>query len=93
VMYVNELIGKDTVNTLPPATIEACADHCDVANRLDTGLQEAYQLIESLKHADINISLDQVMDEVLKEGIDKFVQPFESLMSSLEDKIKQLSPV
>ena len=34
VMYVDELIGADTVNTLPPATIEACADHCDVASRV-----------------------------------------------------------
>lgn len=93
VMYVDELVGPDTVNTLPPVTIDACADHCDVASRIETGVQEAYQLIESLKDPDINIDINKVMDELLVEGIDKFVKPFESLMNSLESKVKQLSPV
>ncbi|MBE9198338.1 MULTISPECIES: transaldolase [unclassified Nodularia (in: cyanobacteria)] len=93
VMYVEELIGPDTVNTLPPATIAACADHCDVANRLETDVAEAYQLMESLKDPDINIDLNVVMEELLVEGIDKFVQPYESLMNSLENKVKLLSPV
>jgi transaldolase len=93
VMYVDQLIGKDTVNTLPPATIKACADHCNVSDRLETGTLEAYTLIESLKQPDINIDINMVMDELLAEGIDKFVQPFQSLMNSLEGKVKLLSPV
>jgi transaldolase len=93
VMYVNELIGPDTVNTLPPATIEACADHCDVANRLETNVQQAYNLMESLKDPDVNIDIDAVMEELIVEGIDKFVKPFQSLLNSLENKVKQLSPV
>jgi transaldolase len=94
VMYVDELIGKDTVNTLPIATIEACAEHCNPQHdRIETNVAEAYQLIESLKEPDININLDRIMDELLQEGIDKFVQPFDSLMQSLENKIKQLEPV
>ncbi|GAB1537550.1 transaldolase [Scytonema sp. NUACC21] len=93
VMYVDELIGFETVNTLPPATIEACADHCHVAPRVETGVEEAYQLIESLKDPDINIDINAVMDELLVEGIDKFVKPFESLMKSLETKVRKLSPV
>ncbi|MCG6135343.1 MAG: transaldolase [Nostoc sp. LLA-1] len=93
VMYVDELIGPDTVNTLPPATIKACADHCDVADRVETDVEQAYQLIESLKDPDIDIDINTVMDELLIEGIDKFVKPFESLMNSLENKVKLLSPV
>ncbi len=93
VMYVDELIGRDTVNTLPPATIKACADHCNLSDRLETRVDEAYKLIENLKDPDINIDLDVVMDELLAEGIDKFIQPFQSLMNSLEEKIKVLSPV
>lgn len=93
VMYVDELIGSATVNTLPPNTIEACADHCSPANRIETNVEEAYNLIENLKDPDIDINLDQVMDELLDEGIDKFVQPFESLMSSLENKVKHLATV
>jgi transaldolase len=93
VMYVDELVGPETVNTLPPATIEACADHCDVASRLETDVDESHKLIDSLKDPDINIDIDQVMEELLVEGIDKFVKPFQSLMTSLENKVKQLSPV
>ena len=93
VMYIEELIGRDTVNTVPPATIKACADHCNVSDRLETDVDKAYTLIENLKDPDINIDLDAVMDELLVEGIDKFIQPFQSLMNSLEEKIKVLSPV
>lgn len=93
VMYVDELIGQDTVNTLPPNTIEACADHCDVAPRIDTDVDEAYNLIESLKDPDIDINLSQVMTELLDEGIDKFIQPFNSLMSSMQEKVDRLAKV
>jgi len=93
VMYVDQLIGADTVNTLPPATIEACADHCDVASRVETDVDEAYNILNSLKDPDVNINLDQVMAELLTEGIDKFIQPYQSLITSLEGKIKHLSPV
>ena len=93
VMYVDELVGPDTVNTLPPNTIEACADHCDPASRIESDIDEAYQVIESLKDEEVNINLDRVMEELLEEGIDKFIKPFESLMSSLETKVKQLASV
>lgn len=93
VMYVDELVGPDTVNTLPPATIEACADHCHPASRIETGVDSAYHLIENLKDPDINIDLNAVMDELLDDGIDKFIKPFESLMSSLEEKVKHLATV
>jgi transaldolase len=93
VMYVDGLVGNDTVNTLPPATIEACADHCDPASRIEAGVDEAYRLVASLKDPDINIDLDAVMDELLIDGIDKFVKPFDSLMKSLDGKVKALMPV
>jgi len=93
VMYVDELIGRDTVNTLPPATIEACADHCDVSDRIESDVDQAYQLIESLKDPDININLDAVMDDLLSDGIDKFVQPFQSLIGSLQEKVRRLATV
>ncbi len=93
VMYVDGLVGNDTVNTLPPSTIEACADHCDPASRIEAGIDEAYRLIASLKDPDVNIDLDSVMGELLIDGIDKFVKPFESLMKSLDGKVKALMPV
>jgi transaldolase len=93
VMYVDELIGPDTVNTLPPNTIEACADHCSPANRVEADVDQAYNLMESLKDPDIDININEVMDELLDDGIDKFVKPFETLMASLEDKVQKLATV
>ncbi|AFZ44328.1 transaldolase [Halothece sp. PCC 7418] len=93
VMYVDELIGNNTVNTMPPDTIEACTDHCHPGDRIETEIDEAYQLMETLKDPEVNIDLDQVMAELLEEGIDKFVKPYESLLSSLENKVKQLAAV
>ena len=90
VMYVDELIGPDTVNTLPPNTIEACADHCDVTSRIETDVDQAYSVIKTL--SDVGVDLDQVMASLLAEGIDKFVKPFDKLMDSLVTKVKQLSP-
>ena len=91
VMYVDELVGPDTVNTLPPNTIEACVDHCDPASRIEQNLDEAQQIIDGLKDDAVGIDLDTVMNDLLEEGIDKFIKPFESLMSSLESKVKQLA--
>ena len=93
VMYVDELVGADTVNTLPPNTIEACADHCDPANRIESDIDQAQQILAALADEDVAIDLDAVMDELLEEGIAKFVKPFESLMSSLETKVQQLTSV
>lgn len=92
VMYVDELIGRNTVNTLPPETIEACIDHCQVmADQIESNVSEAYHLIETLQEPDVQINLNQVMNELLQEGIDKFVQPFGLLMQSIEDKVNQLA--
>jgi transaldolase len=93
VMYVDELVGADTVNTLPPQTIEACFDHCDVAPRIESDVDGAYSAIALLKDPDVNIDLDQVMVELLADGIHKFVQPFETLMTSLQTKVDQLAVV
>ncbi|PSB16323.1 transaldolase [Phormidesmis priestleyi ULC007] len=93
VMYVDELVGPDTVNTLPPATIKACEDHCNAASRIETDVEEAYNLINSLKDPDVDINLAEVMNELLVDGIDKFIKPFESLMSSLQEKVDRLATV
>ena len=66
VMYVDELVGQDTVNTLPPDTIDACVDHCDPASRIESNLDAAHQIIEGLKDDAVNIDLDTVMDALLE---------------------------
>jgi transaldolase len=91
VRYVDELIGPDTVNTMPESTIEAFGDHGTVTcDAILTGAEEAKTLLNSLSDSDIQINLDGVMDELLEEGIQKFVKPYDALLESLESKVKQL---
>ncbi len=91
-MYVNELVAPNTVNTLVPTTIEACADRCEIrANSIESKIKQAYRLINSLQDWDIQIDLEQVMAELLEEGIEQFVEPFQLLMKSLENKFERLS--
>lgn len=91
-MYVEELVADNTVNTIPPSTLEAFADHGQPqADTIHRNVKGAYQVIEHLNHPDIQINLDSVMAELIEEGIDKFIQPYESLMSSIEEKTKAVS--
>ena len=94
VMYIDELVGKNTVNTVPLETLKACADHCNPSgDQIETDVDQAYQLMKSLQESDIDINLDRVMTELLEEGIDKFVQPYDELMKSLQEKTQQLATV
>lgn len=91
--YVDELVGPLTVNTMPLETIKAFEDHGSVnCNAITTRVDAAHTLLHSLADADIAINLDQVMAELLEEGIQKFVQPYDSLLKSLESRMKQLAP-
>jgi transaldolase len=93
VRYVDELVGPHTVNTMPLETIEAFGDHGTVnCNAVTTDVEEAQTLLHSLSDPDININLEQVMDELLEEGIQKFVKPYDSLLQSLESRMEQLTP-
>ncbi|HEY9734717.1 MAG TPA: transaldolase [Trichocoleus sp.] len=92
VLYVNELIGPDTVNTMPVETIEACADHCEIGcDRITADLDKAQTLINSLSEPDIDIDLNSVLEGLLEEGIEKFNQPYNSLLESIEEKVQQLA--
>jgi transaldolase len=90
VMYVDNLVGENTVNTMPPETIAACIDHCDIEDRIEMDIDAAYKVIDQVKA--VGLDLDQIMMELQTEGVDKFVKPFASLMASLENKVKQLTP-
>lgn len=88
-LYVDNLIGPHTVNTVPPETLHAFLDHGTPTLTLEQGLDKARQQLEQL--AELGIDLDQVTNELLEEGIEKFAKPFESLMDSIADKQAQLS--
>jgi transaldolase/glucose-6-phosphate isomerase len=87
VKYVEALIGRETVNTLPLETLNAYRDHGSPKARLKENLNDAQYILDHL--SDIGIDLDDVTDQLEREGIEKFVQPFERLMETLEKKRKE----
>lgn len=89
VMYVEPLIGKNTVNTMPDVTIDAFLDHGKAV--CDTLLQDVSEVKETLWQLEaLGIHLDHVTDQLVDEGIQKFIDPFDELINLIE---KELSAV
>src|SRR5438105_2633507 len=88
VMYVEELIGPETVNTMPQETIEAFQDHGRVADTLETGIDEAHRLLEDLAAA--GVDYDDVVRVLEEEGVQKFVDSFEELLDGVRSKKHEL---
>ena len=87
-LYVDELIGPDTVNTLPDATIEAFADHGQLARRVDADLDESIAAWKGL--GDVGVDLDDVADKLEREGVASFQKSFDELLGALEAKAAEL---
>lgn len=85
VMYVEPLIGDLTVNTLPEKTIDAFRDHGRAARTLTAGVDEARRTMAEL--AAVGIELDEVTDQLLAEGVEKFAVPFDQLLASLAERM------
>src|SRR5262249_13691904 len=88
VLYVEQLIGPDTVNTMPPATLEAFRDHGVTKRTVDTGVDSAERVISDLAAA--GIPLKGVTDLLLTEGLASFQKSFETLTAGLVSKAHQL---
>jgi transaldolase/glucose-6-phosphate isomerase len=84
VYYVESLIGPDTVNTLPPATLKAFRDHGRAALTLEQDVDEAKATMSAL--AEAGISMSAVTDAVLSEAVRLFVEPFQRLVSAVETR-------
>lgn len=89
VLYVEELIGPDTVNTMPLKTVEAFADHGVVRRTVDADLDRAKAELKAL--AEAGIDLDRVTHDLQVEGVEKFVLPFRSLLAALEEKLAEVA--
>ena len=81
VLYVEELIGADTVNTMPPATLEAFRDHGRPRASLEEDIVGAYATLEALER--VGISLQEVTDTLLAEGVRLFAEPFDKMLDAL----------
>lgn len=85
VYYVEPLVGAHTVNTMPNETIAAFADHGRVVrDAVESGVDEARQVLMDLK--ELGIDPDRVTEQLLREGVQKFIEPFDKLMETLAEK-------
>src|SRR5918995_5205189 len=88
VIYVEELVGADTVNTMPRATVEAVLDHGEIRDSLEEDVDGAHKVLDDLKAA--GIDYDDVVETLEKEGVQKFADSFKELFSDIESKRDQL---
>ncbi len=84
VVYMEELIGPDTVNTVPPATIDAFRDHGKVALTLKSGWEQAHSDITALSA--LGIHFEDLMDQLQREGVKSFIGSFDALMQGVAAK-------
>lgn len=82
VMYVEALIGKDTIDTVPPETLHAFLDHGKVADTLEANLPEADHTLALVQTS--GIDLEEISERLEKEGIEKFIKPYDKLIDSIE---------
>ncbi|AFH49670.1 Transaldolase [Ignavibacterium album JCM 16511] len=87
-IYVDGLIGKQTVNTVPPATFNDFMDHGSLIITLDENIEEAISQLEELKSLDID--LDKITNQLQAEGLESFSKSFENLMKAIELKIENI---
>ena len=91
VIYVEELIGKDTVNTVPPATLDAFREHGRVRESLTENIESAKQTMSDL--AKVGISMKEVTDQLTVEGVKLFADAFDKLLEAVEKSTRnEVSP-
>src|SRR5260370_19257387 len=86
VLYVNELIGPDTVNTIPPATFDAFRDHGAPKASLQADLDAAHDTMDTLEK--VGISMKQVTDDLVTQAVKLFAEPFDKLLNTVDAKWK-----
>ncbi|TAK69360.1 MAG: transaldolase, partial [Dehalococcoidia bacterium] len=91
ILYVQELIGPDTVNTMPPKTIDAFRDHGVVRRTIDEGVDDARRVLAGL--ADAAISLDAVTDQLQKDGVEAFSKSFDEIRATTAAKAEKIKKV
>jgi transaldolase / glucose-6-phosphate isomerase len=87
VIYVEELIGPDTVNTMPPATVDAFRDHGKLRNSLTEDVPAAAKVMEDLGRA--GISIKEVTDKLTTDGVKLFADAFEKLLAAVKKNTQQ----
>ncbi len=87
-MYVTELVAPDTVNTMPGKTLDAVADHGEIAGETIRGrYDEARDVLDRLER--LGISYDEVTDLLEREGVDKFEKSWAELLQTVTDELER----
>jgi transaldolase/glucose-6-phosphate isomerase len=89
VMYVEELIGPDTVDTIPPATFDAFRDHGKPKASLEADLDHAHDTMETLEK--VGISMKKVTEDLVTQAVKLFAEPFDKLLNTVDAKCKYAS--
>jgi transaldolase len=89
VLYVEQLVGADTVNTMPPATLEAFRDHGETARTVDADVDAAERALADLEA--LGVPMREVTDKLLVEGIASFQKSFDGLLANIEKKMASLA--
>ncbi len=87
VLYVDELIGEDTVNTIPPATLDAFRDHGKARKSLEEDVDEAAETMAALERA--GVPMNEVTDKLLEDGVRLFSDAFDKLLAAVEEECRK----
>ena len=88
-LYVDELIGPDTVNTIPPATLDAFRDHGHAKASLESDVDAAQDIMDTLEKT--GISMKKVTDDLITQAVKLFAEPFDKLLNAVDAKCKYAS--
>jgi transaldolase len=87
-LYVDQLIGPETVNTMPPKTIDAFRDHGQLSYSLERDIEDAQLVLDNL--VELGIDLDEVTEKLQEDGVKSFSQSFDQLIEALSQKVDEL---
>ncbi len=83
-LYIDSLIGPETVNTIPPKTVDAFRANGTVGNTLEADVEDAQMVLDNL--AELQVDLDEITEKLQVEGVDKFIVAFEDLLNEIDGK-------
>jgi transaldolase len=90
-LYVDELIGPDTVNTMPDETLAAARDHATPARTVDHDFEGAHAAMDAVREAGVDVD-DIVLHQLVEQGVKAFSDAYDSLLETLEQKARELAP-
>ena len=89
-LYVDELIGPDTVNTMPEATIDAARDHATAERSIDRDVEQAWAVLEQIRRAGVDTD-ELTLRQLVDEGVKAFADSFQALIDTIDGKITEMA--